>query len=44
MKKLESANVLEVVGNVITGGMIVSMGLTAITVAFSFALTLNTFH
>ncbi len=44
MKKFESGNVLEVVGNVITGGMIVSMALTALTVAFSFALTLSTFH
>ena len=44
MKKFVDGNILEVVGNVITGGMIVSMGLTAMTVAFSFALTLSTFH
>jgi hypothetical protein len=44
MKKFVSGDVLEVAGNVITGGMIVSMGLTAMTIAFSFALTLNSFH
>lgn len=38
MKKFESAVVLETVGNVITGGMIISMSLTAMTVAFTFAL------
>jgi hypothetical protein len=42
MKKFESAAVLETIGNVITGGMIVSMSLTAMTVAFTFAL--NRFH
>lgn len=44
MKKFVDGNILEVVGNVITGGMIVSMALTAMTVALSFALTLSTFH